>query len=47
MMGYQFGTGYGMFGSGGFFMSLIGLLTVVFLILGIAYFWQELTKKKK
>lgn len=42
MMGY-----YGdMMGSWGLFGSLTWLLLIIFLILGIAYFWKEINKKR-
>ena len=44
MMGNYFGS-YG-YGGMGIFGSIIALLVIIFLVLGIAYFWQELQKKK-
>lgn len=45
----MFGYGYGMMGGGGFgFFGLITwLLLIVFLILGIVYFYRGINGKKK
>lgn len=46
----MYGYGYGMMGGFLGTWSLFGLITwvalIVFLILGIAYFWQEIKKPK-
>jgi len=40
------GYGWGAMGQGNFFGSLFGILVLVFLVLGIAYFWKGLNNKK-
>ena len=46
MMGWG-GGGYSMMNNGwGFFDGLMWILVVVFLMLGIIYFWKEINRKK-
>lgn len=46
--GYAYGAGIDAgFGIWGFFGMLICILFVIFLILGITYFWRELNKSSR
>ena len=43
MMGYGYGT---MMGGWGVFGLITWILVIIFLILGIAYFWKEINRRK-
>ena len=46
MWGYGYGGMMSGFGSLGLFATLTWLALIVFLVLGIAYFWKEINKPK-
>lgn len=46
MMGY-YGYGYNMMAGWGFFGAITWLALIVFLFLGIVYFWREINNKKQ